>query len=159
MLVIHWQKCQELSQPIKYMSERQEKLQEMLERRQSLLMEALDDFRKILFQELRTLDERICKEEMELLEKADPGRNVGGKEERLNGGRERERSFLVKVVSPRIAVSGSQTSEMEAELPSDDADDRGVTEDAAVAGSVLTPKAMEVSTDNEDGRKVSSVDE
>ena len=48
---------------------------------------------------------------------------------------------------------------MEAELPSADVDDRSVTEDAAIAGSVLTPKAMEVFTCNEEGIKVSSVDE
>ena len=44
---------------------------------------------------------------------------------------------------------------MEAELPSADGDDRRITEDAAHAGSVLTRNALEVSTNNEAGRKVS----
>ena len=45
-----------------------------------------------------------------------------------------------------MAASGPETSAMQAELPSDDVDDRKVTEDAALAGNALTPKMMDVST-------------
>ena len=45
----------------------------------------------------------------------------------------------------RIAVRGSRTSNMEAELLSADVDDRRVTEDAAIAGSDFTRKATEAS--------------
>ena len=44
MFVIQEQKCQELSQTIKYMSERQEKLLAMMERKKSLLREAQGEF-------------------------------------------------------------------------------------------------------------------
>ena len=74
-----------------------------------------------------------------------------GWEERQNEeGREK---LVAKGGVTRIVASGCQTSEMEADLLSADVDDRRVTEDAAVAGSVLTRKAMEVSINNEAGRK------
>ena len=49
----------------------------------------------------------------------------------MEGGRAK---LVAKGGVTRIAGSGSQTSEMEAELPSDDADERRVTKDAAIAG-------------------------
>ena len=61
MLVIHEQNCQELSQTVKYMSERQEKLVAMVERKRSLLKEAQENFQKQIFQEITKLEERIWK--------------------------------------------------------------------------------------------------
>ena len=58
----------------------------------------------------------------------------------------------------RIVVSGSRTSEVEAELLSADVDDRRVTKDAA-AVSECTRKATEASTKNEAERKYSPVGE
>ena len=68
------------------------------------------------------------------------------KNAKIEEGREK---FAVKGDVTRKAVSGSQTSEMEAELLSADVDDRRVTEDAPIAGSDFTRKATEVSTKSE----------
>ena len=60
---------EELGKVIKNMSERQEKLLAIIERKNSLLSEATEDLRKQIFQTIRELDDRIYKEVMELLEK------------------------------------------------------------------------------------------
>ena len=52
-----------------------------------------------------------------------------------------------------MAASVFETSTMQAKLPFDDVDDRKVTEDAALAGSALTPKMMDVSTSVKRKRK------
>ena len=108
------------------------------ERKQSLLKEAPDDFRKQIFQGIRELDERVSKEEMEHLEKNGPWKKCG-----RTGG----------TSVTRIAASGSQSSEMEAELLSDFVVDRRVTGDPDIVGSAPTPKTMEVSTSNEEEGK------
>ena len=64
MLVIHEQKCQELSQTIKYTTEQQEKLLDVQERRKSLLKEASQEFSKQIFQEITKLQERLSEDEM-----------------------------------------------------------------------------------------------
>ena len=92
MLGIHQQKCQELGQTIEYMSERQEQLLEMMERKQSLLKEAPDDFRQQNFQEIRELDERTRGEKNRPWKKC--GRTGGTSKWRKGG-----QSLLLKVVS------------------------------------------------------------
>ena len=136
MLWIHEQMCQEFSQIIKYLSERQEQLLAILERKKSLLREAPDDLRKRMFQEIRELDDRIS------------GRNA-----QMEEGREK---LVAKGGVTRIASSGSQTSEMEAELLSADADDRVqlLLEVFSHRRQWRRPPMVK-----EEGRKVSSVDE
>ena len=50
------EECQELRKVIKYMSDSQEKLMAMMERKKSLLSKAPEDSRKTIFQEIRELD-------------------------------------------------------------------------------------------------------
>ena len=80
--------CQELSKIIKYMSERQEKLLAVMERKKSSSSEAPEDFRKQIFQEIREPDEKKKNsgEEMGLWRKTEFGRNEEGKEECQSGG-------------------------------------------------------------------------
>ena len=54
---------------------------------------------------------------------------VNRRNAKMEGGRAK---LVAKGGVTRTAASGSQTSEMEAELPSDDAGERGVTKDAAI---------------------------
>ena len=63
------EECQELRMVIKHMSERKGELLVLMERKKSLLKEASGDFRMQIFQDVRELDERLSKEETELLEK------------------------------------------------------------------------------------------
>ena len=63
------EECQELSKVIKYVSERQEKLLAMVERKRNLISEAPEDLRKQIFQEIRNLDEKISGDDMEQLER------------------------------------------------------------------------------------------
>ena len=127
-----------------------------MQRKQSLLKEALDDLRKLMFEEIRELEERISKEEMELFEKTTPWKKYG-----KTGGtpkwREGEK-VVAKGGVTRMAASGPETSTMQAELPSDDVDDRKVTEDAALAGCSHTEDDGCVHQ-CEEGGKVSSVKE
>ena len=58
MLAKQEEECQELSKVIKHMSERQEKLLALMERKKSLQKEALEDLRKQIFRAVRELDER-----------------------------------------------------------------------------------------------------
>ena len=63
------------------------------------------------------------------------------------------------VVVTQTGVGGSQTPEMEAELLSAEVDDRGVTEDAAIAGSDFAQKAMEIPVKREAEGKVLPMEE
>ena len=63
----------------------------------------------------------------------------------MSGLWDREGYFAKSDVTPFV-VSGSRTSETEAELFSVDVDDRRVTKDAAIVGSERTRKGLEVST-------------
>ena len=82
------EECQELSKVIKYMSKRQEKLLAMMERKKSVSREAPEDLQKQIFQEIRELDGRISEKKWNCGEKQNLEEML--KEERQNGGRERE---------------------------------------------------------------------
>ena len=69
MLIIHEQKCQELCQAIEQQSERQELLVIVMERKKALRKEALEEFHKQIFQEIKDLEEQLSKEELDLLGK------------------------------------------------------------------------------------------
>ena len=137
-LGIHEQKCQELSQTIKCMSESQEKLLEMLERKHSLFKEAPDDLRKHTFPEIRELDERSLKKKWNCRRATPPTLNTikNKKEERQNGGREREK-----------LVAGGGVN----------ADDRRVTEIQLLLEVFSLRRQWRVSSNDEGGRNVESL--
>ena len=69
ILVIHEEKCHVLCQTVEHMSERQDLLVAMLERKKIMSREAPEEFQKQIFQEIKKLEERLSEKEMELLGK------------------------------------------------------------------------------------------
>ena len=69
MLEKHKQKCQELRQTVKHMSDNQEMLSGDAGKEKILGGEESDEFRKQIFQEVTKLKERFSEGELELLQK------------------------------------------------------------------------------------------
>ena len=124
-------------------------------KRKSLLREAPEDPSKAFLQEIRELDERISKEEMELLEKKQNLEEMM-KEKRNAKVEEGREELTAKSDVTQMAVNGSRISDSEAELLSADVEDRSLTEDLPV---ISHRRQWRLSAHNEVGRKVSSVDE
>ena len=87
----------------------------MMGRKKSLLREALEDLRKQIIQEIRELGDRIPEEEMKPLEKKRTCEEMT-KERRNAKVEEGREKVIAKSDVARIAVSGSRTSETEAEI-------------------------------------------
>ena len=94
MLVIHEQKCQELCQAIEQLSERQEFLATVMERKKTLQKEALVEFNKQIFQEIKDLRNNCLKRTGSAREEAQFRKNAERKGACQNGRRQGQKEDL-----------------------------------------------------------------
>ena len=94
----------------------------VMERKRSLLRQALEEFQKQIFQEITKLEERLSGEEVAFLEKKQSLQRMC-KDRRYAEMEERTEKFAAKGDVTRTAASGSPISDVEAGLMSVEVND------------------------------------